>query len=318
MEIKFKKADAKEKIHNTINEAKTKMHETKSNIEAKFKKTGEPVVMLTEAQRLEHMAKVREEYLAKEAVKLEKAHARLEKKINTKLENGTETSKAIKELIDSGVITIKDLYNPVTLDRKKFDDVIEFYQENPPEDEPEKEAEPVEETYTYHSEYEPPISSTTTPKPTTETVETKETQDAPSIENVVPAQDPNCGIMFTEDIYARLINDPVIKEINPEFSINDISLETGFLLIKLPRTDESGNMVEEVFRMDIIDNKLYVQAPLNAPIPNPNNPQELFKFVAVPIDTEVGKNILTTFNYVVDTGDIDINTSLFRLYEYAA
>ena len=272
--------------------------------------------MLTEAQRIEHMTKVRNEYLAKEAEKLEKAHAKLEKKINAKLENGTETSKAVKELIDSGVITIKDLYNPVTLDREKFDDVIEFYQENPPEDVPENGPESSnDDTYTYfHSEYEPPISNA--PK-----AQSTVTEEAPTItvENVIPDQDPiNGGIMFTEDIYNKLILDPTIQEAYPDISINDLYFNQGLLLVKLPKTDESGNIVEEAFRIDVINEKFYVQAPLDAGVPNPNNSAEIFRYVAVPLDSEIGKNIITGNNYVVKVSDIDINTTIFRLYENAA
>ena len=43
-----------------------------------------------------------------------------------------------------------------------------------------------------------------------------------------------------------------------------------------------------------------------------------YKFISVPIESEIGIKILTVPNYIVPTHDIDINSSIFREYENAA
>lgn len=109
-----------------------------------------------------------------------------------------------------------------------------------------------------------------------------------------------------------VMNNGVIKELIPELKAEDIFVENHMLLMKVRRD------VDEIYRIDILGDNILVQAPTETTFQDLDSGEE-YNFVAVPIDTELGKTILTTKDYKIKATDsICVKDSIFRLYQNAA
>lgn len=335
--MEFKKANsdkfkenveqAKEEMRSKMEEAKKKMQEGASKIKVKInKKDEEPAKIISIEEAKEIMKKKRDEQIQKEVEKLEKAKAKLEKKINNRLENGTKLSNQVKELVDSGVITVKDLYNPDTFKKKNFYDVLEENNASPTEDEPEvivNDDEQVEkdlnDIHQVQFMYESPNTENT------ETVNSFNTNNEvyESSDPVVSGETKNNTdhknpvLMFKTEVVERILSDLTIKGAYPDISEEDVWLDNGMIVLRVPREEENGVRTFEMFRLDIIHDCIYIQAQLDAILPDIATGAR-YKFISVPVESEIGIKILTVPNYIVPTHDIDINSSIFREYENAA
>ncbi len=112
-----------------------------------------------------------------------------------------------------------------------------------------------------------------------------------------------------------IINDPTIKELIPEIKADDIYIQSYMLLMKVNRGND-----EEIYRLDILNNIIYVQAPFESPYHDISTNID-YGFISVPINTELGRKILSTKDYKIKSTDcknIEINNSIFRETQDAA
>lgn len=110
-----------------------------------------------------------------------------------------------------------------------------------------------------------------------------------------------------------IINNPIIKEIIPDLKSEDIFVANHMLLMKVKRNDG-----EEIYRLDIINDNILVQAPMETYYTHRKSGTK-YKYVSVPISTELGKKILSTENYQIKSSDsISANDSIFREDQNAA
>ena len=106
-----------------------------------------------------------------------------------------------------------------------------------------------------------------------------------------------------------VINNSTIRELVPSVKKEDIYLNQHMLMMKVKR----GVGEDELFRIDIIGNNILVQAPYEYPYPWGST---IYKYVSVPVSSEVGKKILQEKNYKVKvTDDIIASESIFRAEE---
>ena len=112
-----------------------------------------------------------------------------------------------------------------------------------------------------------------------------------------------------------VMNDPAVKEVVPDLKPDDIFFYQGMLFLRVRR----GPDTYEDYRIDIIKNIVYVQAPLDCPLENMNDINIVYNFISVPVRTETGKKILTHENYKVTSMDkFLIDETIFRETECAA
>ena len=223
----------------------------------------------------------------------------------------------VAELVAEGVVTKADLVDEFGK-VKNFLDIIEEYQDHPQDDEPEDFREVTEEPEQSPEEkiVTPFGGSIVVSEEKKEDEEkTESTESSPAFnmssytidengevhQTTSSVADANGTVVPNDQIQDMIVNDSDLKEVYPSINRNDISIENGIILIKIPKDAE----VEELYRLDLIGNQIYVQAPLDSPIEN-------FYYVSVPICTEIGKEILKNSNYIVNAVDVDINHSVFR------
>jgi hypothetical protein len=74
---------------------------------------------------------------------------------------------------------------------------------------------------------------------------------------------------------------------------------------------------DELYRIDVIGDRILVQAPYEYPYMW--SLERTYNYVAVPIDTELGKKILSEHNYKVKyNDDVNASESIFRATQDAA
>lgn len=245
----------------------------------------------------------REKVVIKFAEKEKKQKEKALRKLEDKLNLGTPITNKVAELISSGVITKEDLVDEFGK-VKNFLDVIEEFQDHPQDDEPEEEPE-------VESEINP--DSVVTPFGGNIVVDDNNVSPAFTTNNYVidengevhlatsSSDDAKASSISDSEIYDMIVSDPDIKSVYPSINRNDILIEMGLILIKIPK--DNGDV--ELYRLDIVDNQIYVQAPLDTPVDNNT-------FISVPVCTDVGKEILRNENYVVKLEDVDLENSIFR------
>ena len=124
------------------------------------------------------------------------------------------------------------------------------------------------------------------------------------------SEDSKKELVETTGLANIIMNDPVIKELIPELKLEDIYVDHHMLLMKVRRDEE------EIYRIDIINNKILVQAPFETPYMCNH---EKYYFGAVPVESDLGKKILTTKNYKIKlTDDFKEDSCIFREYQNAA
>lgn len=120
---------------------------------------------------------------------------------------------------------------------------------------------------------------------------------------------------YETDVVNIVVNDPTVKELKLNIRPEDVMINSdGKIVVRI-----FHNGVPEIYRFDIIQDKLYVQAPLNKEYINFND-RMIYKFVTVPINSIEGKNIVTNPNYFVDLDAINSDTApgvIFRINDTA-
>lgn len=120
---------------------------------------------------------------------------------------------------------------------------------------------------------------------------------------------------YEMDIANRIINDKTVQELKLNIRPEDIMINgDGKIVVRIYH-----NNVPEIYRFDIIGDKVYVQAPLNKEYINFVD-RMIYKFVTVPIDTITGRNIVSNANFVVDLDGINSDTApgvIFRINDTA-
>ena len=110
-----------------------------------------------------------------------------------------------------------------------------------------------------------------------------------------------------------IINNTTIKELVPAITPGDISVYNGMLLLKINR--DGGTI--ETFRIDLVDGKVMIQAPLSHPFINVDNGEQ-YKYASVDVSSDIGRNILTNTNYIIELKDVDPINSIMRIDQNAA
>lgn len=120
---------------------------------------------------------------------------------------------------------------------------------------------------------------------------------------------------YETDVVNIVVNNPTVKELKLNIRPEDVMINSdGKIVVRI-----FHNGVPEIYRFDIIQDKLYVQAPLNKEYINFND-RMIYKFVTVPINSIEGKNIVTNPNYFVDLDAINSDTApgvIFRINDTA-
>lgn len=120
---------------------------------------------------------------------------------------------------------------------------------------------------------------------------------------------------YETDIANRIINDKTVQELKLNIRPEDIMINgDGKIVVRIYH-----NNIPEIYRFDIIGDKVYVQAPLNKEYINFID-RMIYKFVTVPIDTITGRNIVSNANFVVDLDGINSDTApgvIFRINDTA-
>lgn len=283
-------------------------------------KNNEEVIMLSKEEAKKIMDEAMRKQEEKRAKKEQKKKDKADRKLENLLELGTPITNKVAELVSSGVITKDDLYDDFGK-RKNFLDIIEQYDDHPEEDKPEDDK--VEEEKVENSDNIVPFGGNIVVDDEQITpafnIGYTISEDGDVSEVTSSAEDTEKESVPPSDIQDIIINDPDIKEVYPSINRNDISIENGLILIKVPRT-ASENTEEpsyEVFRLDIVGSQIYIQAPLKSPIPNLETGIQYY-FVSVPLCTELGKEIIKNHNFTVEISDVDINSSILRDTQDAA
>lgn len=284
-------------------------------------KNNEEVIMLSKEEAKKIMDEAMRKQEEKRAKKEQKKKDKADRKLENLLELGTPITNKVAELVSSGVITKDDLYDDFGK-RKNFLDIIEQYDDHPEEDESEDDK--VEEEKAENSDNVVPFGGNIVVDEEKQITPAFNigytiTEDGDVSEVTSSVEDTEKESVPPSDIQDIIINDPDIKEVYPSINRNDISIENGLILIKIPRA-ASENTEEpsyEVFRLDIVGAQIYIQAPLKSPIPNLETGVQYY-FVSVPLCTELGKEIIKNHNYTVEISDVDINSSILRDTQDAA
>lgn len=321
----FKKTKAKVAEMKVTNE--TKRQEKKQEKEAKKAEAAKRAKMDKEAIRIldrEEAKKILEEakkeYEEKQLEKEQKKREKADKRLEAKLELGTPITNKVAELVASGVVKKSDLYEDNGKKVKNFLSIIEEYDDHPQDDVPEDSVEdPTEKTVLPFGGNIVESSNENSDSQITPAFNIGYTMNENGdVEPITSsAEDSEKNVAPCSEIQEMIINDPNIREVYPSINKNDISISNGLILVKIPRESKENEPENEVFRLDIIGNQIYIQAPLKNPIPNLETGIQ-YQFVSVPICTDLGKEILKNHNYIVDGSVIDINNSILRDSENAA
>jgi hypothetical protein len=113
-----------------------------------------------------------------------------------------------------------------------------------------------------------------------------------------------------EDIVNYIINNKTIKELFPDLKEDSVTIENGIIILTVKR---NGGISTEKYRLDIFtDGSLVVQAPFNFDYVNRFN-GGIYHFVSVPVDSDLGKDILTNENREITPDDfLDVPKCIFR------
>lgn len=295
------------------------MEKEKTVVENTSKEETEEVKMLTGQE----ISEILKESLAKteqsDKEKLEKSMEKAKKKLEKKLEVITPINTKICELITSGELTEEDLLeregNKIKI--KNFVDIV--YKHNKPNDKEDSKTEEVKEESKEYVPFGGNIvvdndQSTVTPA---FTVGYTISEDGEVEQITSSIEDASTVSVEDDSILGRIIDDPDIRKIYPSINKNDITISNGLILMKIPRKNPDGSDFDEVFRLDIIGNQVYIQAPLDAPLPNLNT-GTLYNYASVPICTDIGREILTNNNYIINATTVDIPNSILREAENGA
>ena len=110
-----------------------------------------------------------------------------------------------------------------------------------------------------------------------------------------------------------IMNNEAIKELVPNISAENISLFNGMLLLTIPRSENSS----ESFRIDLIDGKVWIQAPLSVPYID-SRTKIAYKFASVDVTSDIGREILKNENYIIEMMSIDTPNTILRETQDAA
>ena len=112
-------------------------------------------------------------------------------------------------------------------------------------------------------------------------------------------------------------NNSIIDIINNDDDLKDIDIDNAYIDNGMLLIDVNRGENKETFRLDYYNNKLYVQAPMDSPIPDYNK-QILYKYISVPVDSDIGKEILNNENYIVDSLKVPKEDCILRDAENAS
>ena len=120
-------------------------------------------------------------------------------------------------------------------------------------------------------------------------------------------------ILTEEQLKDILVTNPTLKTYCPTINRNDIYIDNGMLMLNFRREDDSV----ELYRMDVINSTVLVQAQFETPCPLRGTDIK-YGFVSVPVDSEIGIKIISTPNYKVSVLDkLDPSVSIFRINQYS-
>ena len=113
-----------------------------------------------------------------------------------------------------------------------------------------------------------------------------------------------------EDVIDYIINNETIKELVPNVKADNVVIENGMIILTVKR--KGGTSVEK-YRLDILnDGSLVVQAPFDFNYVN-RMTGGIYHFVSVPIDSDLGRDILANENRKISTTDcFDMTECIFR------
>lgn len=299
-----------------------KKKEAAKNNNEEVKNNKEEVIMLSKEDAKKIMDEAMRKQEEKRAKKEQKKKDKADRKLENLLELNTPITNKVAELVSSGVITKDDLYDEFGK-RKNFLDIVAQYDDHPEEDESENDK--AEEKKAENDDNVIPfggnIVADEEEKQITPAFNIGYTisEDGDVSEVTSSVEDTEKESVPSSDIQNIIINDPDIKEVYPSINRNDISIENGLILIKIPRaiSENSEEPSYEVFRLDIVGSQIYIQAPLKSPIPNLETGIQYY-FVSVPLCTELGRKIIKNHNFTVEIADVDINSSILRDTQDAA
>lgn len=237
-----------------------------------MKKTGK-VISAPVRKPYKHFKKKHQDHKAKKEIEKEK-------------ENYEDI---LADLVRNGSVSVDDLLDPEGSFKNPKDVVEEYRKLHPEDDEPEKETEEekkedskvvfMTDKFVFDENGNP--------------IQMDSSEQAAKAEQV----DIN-------EIFDKIISNDTMKELVPDIKKDDLRFENGMILLNVKRDDNV-----ETYRLDVKDQKIYVQAPMDMPyITSPRDSRGAgihYKFVSVPIDTDLGKEILTKSNYIVKMVSVD-------------
>lgn len=119
------------------------------------------------------------------------------------------------------------------------------------------------------------------------------------------------GVTFsdTSDKINTIINNSTIKELIPDIKSSDIVLYNGMLILNVKRGEETV----EAFRIDVINEDVFIQAPLSHIYSDifAENPI-YYKYASVNVSSKIGKEILKNENYTIRLIDLQPSKSILR------
>jgi hypothetical protein len=137
--------------------------------------------------------------------------------------------------------------------------------------------------------------------------------DGTPIYQTSSAVDSSKTLIGFEELKNIIMSNQDLKRVYPGINVNDISLNNGIILLNVRR--DSGS---ELYRIDVIGTQILVQAALETPCDLRGTDIE-YNYVSVPINSELGKKILTESNYIIkDIDKIDPAVTVFRIDQYSA
>lgn len=113
-----------------------------------------------------------------------------------------------------------------------------------------------------------------------------------------------------DEVKNIILSNETIKEL--DVTGDDINIINGMIILS-----KRNNNDVEMFRLDIYNNDVYIQAPLATPLPNYQG-GTMYTFAAIPLDSDLGKEVINGKNYVININDIDKDSTIFRDAENAA
>jgi hypothetical protein len=127
------------------------------------------------------------------------------------------------------------------------------------------------------------------------------------------AADANKFSLSEDQLKDIIVGNPILKQYSPTINRNDVYIENGMLMLNFRRADDSV----ELYRMDIINSTVLVQAQFETPCPM-RGTEIKYGFVSVPVDSEIGIKIISNPNYKVSVLDkLDPSVSIFRINQYS-